>query len=176
VAQRAGRPLEKLDRRAQSKVGSLFCNPGHSSLPLVAAYIAKLFWPLQQFAFAAFSFLGCYRPIGETIDDMSSEIGCLLIFPLGRNARALGARTFSGPTFIFPTLDRTLAGLLCALWALVHRHTLYDALIRRRQLGPKSRDSSAVSCVLATGSVSTRDWYSAQSAVGAYLRIIDGTF
>ena len=55
------------------------------------------------------------------VDDLASQIGCLVPgFELGGVGGALGAHIFNGPAFIIPTLSRTLAWVMCGLWALVH--------------------------------------------------------
>lgn len=90
-------------------------------LRLIAAHITKLFWPLQQSAFPAFPFFRRRRAIGVTVDGLASQIGCLALgFELGRIAGALGAHASNGPAFIVPTLNGTLAWVMCALWAFVH--------------------------------------------------------
>jgi hypothetical protein len=51
-----------------------------------------------------------------------------LLFELARNARTFGAHVFGGGSaFIFPTLDGTLARIMCAFWAFV-RHIAYMPL------------------------------------------------
>jgi hypothetical protein len=92
-----------------------------SCLRLIAAHITKLFWPLQQSAFLAFPLFRRCRAIGVTVDDLASQIGCLALgFELGGIAGALGAHASNGSAFIVPTLNGTLAWVMCALWALVH--------------------------------------------------------